>query len=219
MPDLTLYFSPRACSLACHVVLEESGLEFSAMPVRIRKDEHRRPEYLAVNPWGKVPALVVDGRTLTETPAILTLIADLAPVAPPLLPRGPALERARGHEWMSFLSSTVHPVFRPFFRPYLMLDEPAMYPRLRETGLPLYRKTLLEVDRRLAGRRWALGENYSVCDAYLLVFHIWCQREDMVGYAPDLPHWAEHRARMEDRPATQRAFAREGLSDANIRDP
>lgn len=219
MPEITLYFSPRACSLACHVALEESGIEFAAQRVRIRKDEHKRPDYLAVNPWGKVPTLVFDGQALTETHAILTLVADLAPADRALLPRGDGLERARAHEWMSFLSSTVHPAFRPFFRPYLMLDEPSMYPRLRETGLPTYRKVLLEVDRRLAGRQWALGDCYSVCDAYLLVFHIWCQREDMVGYAPDLPNWAAHRARIDARPATQRAYAREGLSAANIRDP
>jgi len=219
LAELKLYFSPRACSLACHVALEESGLAFDTEQVRIRRDEHRRPEFLAVNPWGKVPALAVDGRTLTETHAILTLIADVAPTDPPLLPPPGTLARARAHEWMSFLSSSVHPAFRPFFRPYLMHDDPEQYPRLRETGLPIYRKTLAEIDRRLAKRRWALGDDYSVCDAYLLVFHVWCQRDDMIGYAPDLPNWAEHRARIEERPATRRAFEREGLRPDNIRNP
>lgn len=216
MPELTLYFSPRACSLACHIALEESGLAFSARPVRIRRGEHRSEEYLAVNPWGKIPALVAEGQVLTETPAILTYIADLAPSTPPLLPRGDALARARAHEWMSFLSSTVHLAFRPFFRPGYLIGDEAQHPKLRETGLGHFRAALREVDRRLAGRTWALGDDYSVCDPYLFVFHVWSRREDMREYAPDLPNWDAHRARIEARPATLAALEREGVTPDNI---
>ena len=71
MPELTLFSSPRACSLACHIALEESGLPYTLEPVLVRKGEHQRPAYLAINPWGKIPALRIDNELLTEAHAIL----------------------------------------------------------------------------------------------------------------------------------------------------
>lgn len=213
MAELTLYTSPRACSLACHIALEESGLDFEAKLVRIRRAEHKTDEYLAVNPWGKIPALRVDDEVLTETHAILSYIADTAPTA--LLPAD-ALGRARAHEWMNFLSSTVHIAFRPLFRPNYLLADEALHPRLLELGVPNLRKTLSEVDRRLAGKRWALGDSYSVCDPYLLVFHIWSQRDDIRPHVADMPNWMAHRQRLEERPATWRVLEREGVTPENI---
>ena len=215
---LVLYYSPRACSLACHIALEESGLPFEARAVRIRAGEHQSAAYKAVNPWGKIPALAIGEEVLTETHAILTYIAGAAPAAKLLPPEG-TLARARAHEWMNFLSSTVHIGFRPLFRPNLLLDDPAMVPRLRATGIPILRDTVVEVDRRLAGRQWALGEHYSVCDPYLLVFYIWTQREDVVGSMPELPNYRELAARVLARPATRRALAHEGLDAAALKAP
>ena len=218
MPELTLYTSPRACSTACHVALEESGLPYTAELVRIRNGEHRREDYLRVNPWGKIPALRVDDRVLTETHAILSYIADAASPNADLIPREP-MARARAHEWMNFLSSTVHIAFRPLFRPnYLVADE-GLHPMLLELGIPNLRKTLIEVDRRLAGRRWALGDDYSVCDPYLLVFHIWSQRDDVRPHVADMLNWRAHRQRIEERPATWAALKREGITEANVRLP
>jgi glutathione S-transferase len=214
VPELTLFYSPRACSLACHIALQESGLPFTASPVRIRLGEHDTEEYRRVNPWGKVPALRIDDAVLTETPAILGYVADAAPAAN-LLPRG-ALARARAQEWMSFLSGTVHIAFRPLFRPNRLVGDESLYPALLDIGLPTLRKTLLEVDRRLEGRTWALGDDYSVCDPYLLVFHIWSQREDVIGHVADMPNWMAHRRRIEARSATQVALAREGITPENV---
>jgi glutathione S-transferase len=187
-PPLILFYSPRACSLACHIALEETGLPFEASPVRIRADEHRSEAYLRVNPKGKIPALRVGEEVLTETHAILTYIAGLAPQACLLPPEG-ALARARAHEWLNYLSSTVHIAFRPLFRPASLIDDPSLAPRLRAFGAPVLRDILAGVDRRLEGRRWALGEAYSVCDPYLLVFYIWSQREDVVGDMADMPRY------------------------------
>jgi len=217
VPELTLFFSPRACSLACHIALEESGLPFSAEAVLIRQGEHRLDAYLAQNPWGKIPALRIGNEVLTETHAILTYIGEMALPEKNLIPVEDPLQRARAHEWMNFLSSTVHLAFRPLFRPNYLIADPELYPKLHETGIPNLRKTLLEVDHRLEGRTWALGDTYSVCDPYLLVFHIWSQREDVIEHVADMPNWMAHRERIEARAATQVALAREGITPENIR--
>ena len=194
-------------------------MPFRFEPVRIRRGEHREASYLAVNPWGKIPALRIDDQVLTETQAILSYVADAAAGQVELIPRGDALGRARAHEWMNFLSSSVHIAFRPLFRPNLLLADEALYPKLQEVGLPGLRATLLEVERRLAGRTWALGDRFSVVDAYLFVFHIWSQRDDVRRHVADMPNWMAHRRRMDLRPATQTALAREGITPENIRLP
>ena len=216
MPDLILYFSPRACSLACHIALEESGLPFTAKMVKIREGQHRTEDYLRVNPWGKIPAMRIDGEVLTEAHAILSYIGDVAPADKKLLPRHDALERAHAHEWMNFLSGTVHIAFRPLFRPNYLVGDASLYPRLREVGVPTYRRTLLEVERRLTGNRWALGDDYSVVDPYLFVFYMWSQREDVVEYSPSMPLWKDLWERLYARDATQRALATEGITPDNI---
>ncbi|MEM9208256.1 MAG: glutathione S-transferase N-terminal domain-containing protein, partial [Pseudomonadota bacterium] len=108
MPNLTLYTSPRACSTACHIALEESGLDYDCEIVRIRAGETRSPAYQAIHPLGKVPALKVDDDVLTETTAIMLLIGELAAPKVTLLPDGDAVTRLRAVEWMSFLTSAVH---------------------------------------------------------------------------------------------------------------
>jgi glutathione S-transferase len=214
LPELTLYASPRACSLACHIALEESGLDYHLELVKIREGQHQTDAYLQVNPWGKIPALTIDDEVLTEAQAILSYIGDTATVD--LLPRDDALARARAHEWMNFLTSTVHIAFRPLFKPHYLISDPALYPQLQEVGIPNLRKTLLEVDRRLDGRTWALGDNYSVVDPYLLVFRIWSQREDILPHVADMPSWKAHADRIFARESTWRCLNREGITPDNI---
>jgi len=218
VPRLTLYTSPRACSTACHIALEESGLDYDIALTRIRQGEHRTDAYLSINPWGKIPALVIGDEVLTEAHAILAFTADAAAPDVALLPREP-LARARAHEWMNFLSATVHIAFRPLFRPYLLLADESLYPRLHDVAIPMLEKTLSEVDRRLAGKRWALGDDYSVVDPYLLVFWIWSQRDDIVPHVADMPNWRAHSERIFARPATWKVLAAEGITPENISDP
>ena len=217
MPSLTLFTSPRACSTACHIALAESGLDFEFNLVRIRQGEHQQDAYLSVNPWGKIPALAVDDQILTEAHAILSYIGDNAKPAP-LLPREP-LARARAHEWMNFLSATVHIAFRPLFKPQYLIGDERRYPELREVGVPNLQKTLAEVDRRLDGRQWALGDDFSVVDPYLFVFWIWSQRDDVRPLVAEIPNWQAHAKRVLARPATWNCLEKEGITKDNIRDP
>lgn len=217
MPKLTLFTSPRACSGACHIALEESGLEYDIELVKIREGQHLTEEYLRINPWGKIPALRIDDEVLTEAQAILSYIGDTS--ANNLLPRNDALARARAHEWMNFLTATVHIAFRPLFKPQYLLGDESLYPKLREVGIPNLKNTLLEVDRRLENRDWALGDSYSVVDPYLLVFWIWSQRDDVVPHVADMPNWRAHAERIFNRPATWRCLNIEGVTKNNISDP
>jgi len=214
-PRLTLYSSPRACSTGCHIALADSGLAYDLRLVRIRNGEHRQVDFLRINPRGKVPVLDIGGQILTESHAILSYVADASGAWRSF----GALERARAHEWMNFVSSTVHIAFRPLTRPAFFVDDAALFPALREAGIPRLRDTVLEVDRRLADRRFALGEAYSVVDAYLQVFWIWSQRDDIRPHLPRLPHWQAQAERIFERPATWAALAREGITPDNIRDP
>ena len=218
MPELTLFSSPRACSLACHIALEESGLPFKVNVTRIREGQHQSANYLRINPWGKIPALKIDDEVLTESHAILSYIGDNAPVEMNLIPQNDSLQRARAHEWMNFLSSTVHIAFRPLFKPQYLIGDLALYPMLHEIGVPNLRRTLLEVDHRLKGKTWALGDQYSVCDPYLLVFYIWSQREDVVEHVADMPNWKALVTRIYERDATWTCLNREGVTSENIRD-
>jgi len=213
---LNLFFSPRACSLACHIALEESDLVYNSISTKIRVNEHKADTYKALNPWGKIPILTFNKEVLTETPAILAYIADLS--SKDLIPKKNLLARARAHEWLNFLSSTVHIAFRPLFRPNVLLDREELHPELKKTGIPNLRKTLLEVERRLGGKKWALGDTYSICDPYLLVFHIWSQRDDIIEHVADMPNWMAHRKRIEAREATKRVFTTEGINAQNITD-
>jgi glutathione S-transferase len=217
LPQLTLFTSPRACSSACHIALEESGLPYDIHLVKIREGQHQSGEYLRINPWGKIPALRIGDEVLTEAQAIMSYIGDSSDKD--LLPQRDALARARAHEWMNFLASTVHIAFRPLFKPQYLIGDAELYPKLHETGIPLLRNTLLEVDRRLAGKTWALGDSYSVVDPYLLVFWIWSQRDDVVPHVADMPNWRAQAERVLARPATWSCLNREGVTKDNISDP
>lgn len=218
MPTLKIYSSPRACSTASHIALEESGLDYDYEIVRIRKGEHKSERFLELNPAGKLPVLQVDHEVLTESAAILLFVADLATPQVRLLPDEP-YARYRAIEWMGFLASAVHLSFRSLFRPQQFTDDETQHAAIRERGGRHLNEILLEVERRLGGRRWALGDDYSVVDPYLLVFHIWSQRDDIRPHLTDMPGWMAHRQRIDAREATRRVLAREGITAENITDP
>src|SRR5439155_5125116 len=108
---LTLFFTPGASSMAPHIALHEIGVPFERRPISLAKKEHRAPAYLAINPEGKVPTLLIDGRRLTEVAGILFYLAKRFPAAK-LLPDGDIEAEAQVVSWMSFIASTIHPARR-----------------------------------------------------------------------------------------------------------
>lgn len=203
---LVFYYFPRACSLAPHIVLEETGLAYERTLVDIRPGEPRNPAYLELNPSGAVPALQVGSRLLTETHAILTWLADRCPELA-LLPTVGDPARYRAHEWMNFLSSTVHPAIRAIFRPSAYAGEDAAAcaaVRVHATGK--LARAVATVERRLGDSDWALGSHYSVVDAYLFIMYLWTT-DERIPAVPPRPLWDGVAERVWQRPATRSVVA------------
>lgn len=200
----------RACSLATHIALEEAGADYEWIPVDMARNAQRSAEYLGVNPKGRVPALVTDRGVLTETPALLVYVAQTHPAAG-LLPSDP-FEFARLQEANAYLCATVHVAHAHGHRGarWVAADDAhalaAMQAKVPENmfdGLRLFE------ERYLRGP-WVMGEQYTVADPYLFTVARWLERD---GVDPTrLPRIVEHRTRVAERPATQRALARYPVS-------
>jgi glutathione S-transferase len=179
---LTLYFAPGSSSMAVHIALHEIGVPFEGRPMSFRQNDLRTPHYLALNPEGKVPTLVIDGRPLTEVAAILYYLAKRFPDAE-LLPRDDIEADAQALSWMSFAASTLHPA--------------------RRRGLDYAREVYAIADRRL-GNGWALGR-YSIADIHL--FRLYWRFANSLKPAPEtFPNLTAHFQRMMARPAVQRTI-------------
>lgn len=211
MSSIRLFYSDGACSLAPHIALEETGASFEPVRVDMASGEQRSAEFLRINPKGRVPALAVDDWVLTENPAILQFIARSFPHAG-LWP-DQLRDQARVAEWLAWIASTVHVAYAHVRRAERYAASDAALEDVRAKGLQSCRDLWQAVDARLGDGPWAIGEHYSVADAYLLVFWTW-GRGSYLGFdmANDCPHWTAHARRMGLRPAVQRAFEREGLA-------
>ncbi len=209
--NIELFYSPGACSFAPHVALEESGLDYKTYPVPVKERAHLMPEYLAVNPRGRVPALRIEGEVITEVPALLELIADLALSGPALLPTEPLL-RGRAFEWMCFLSSSVHIGFAQLWRPERFLPPGADAALLNESGKANLARWYEEIEERIGDGPWVMGEAYTVVDPYLAVFWRWGKQRLDWDMESRFPAWSGHTCRLRHRPAVQRVLADEGIT-------
>jgi glutathione S-transferase len=183
---LTLYFAPGSSSMAPHIMLHETGLPFEGRSLSLARKDAETPAYLAINPEGKVPALLIEGRVLTEVAGILFYLARRCPEAG-LLPDGIEGE-AQAISWMSFIAATLHPA--------------------RRQGEAHARRIYGLADARLGGRDWAVGTRCSIADIHL--FRLFWRFRGAIGAAPgDFPNLEAHFARMMARPAVQRTIAAE----------
>lgn len=203
---LQLFYAPGACSLASHIALEEAGLAFEPVRLDLMAAEQHRPEFRAINPDGKVPALVTPRGTLTESPAILAFIADTAP-GHALLPSDP-FARAQCASTMAWLSSTLHPAFGRYWRQGALTPDEGAWAGIKAQAASDIVGQFARLDARLAGREWIHG-GFTVVDPYVLVMRRWGSRIglDMAAF-PDL---LAHGARVAAREGAQRALAREGI--------
>jgi glutathione S-transferase len=179
---LTLYFAPGSSSFAVHIALHEIGVAFEGKPMSFKNNDLRSPDYLKLNPEGKIPTLLVDGRPLTEVAAILYFLAKRFPDAG-LLPRDDVEADAQALSWMSFAASTLHPA--------------------RRRGLEYAKQVYAVADRRL-GSGWALSQ-YSIADIHL--FRLYWRFANSLKPAPEtFPNLTAHYQRMMARPAVQRTI-------------
>ena len=137
------------------------------------KNEQKGPEYLKINPRGRVPALVIDEGTIVENTAILDFIA--AKYAPQLMPKDP-VQRARAISLMAWFSNNVHPSFTHISRPERFATDTKVFDHLKEVGRSNFHNCLKEIDGIIGSKPWILGDQFSVVDCYALVFYGWGKR-------------------------------------------
>jgi glutathione S-transferase len=200
---MKLYFSPGACSLSPHIALCEAGLEFTAERVDLRsKQTASGADFRAINPKGYVPALQLnDGTLLSEGPAIVQYIADLAP-ATGLAPAAGTLERYQLMEWLNYIGGEVHKSFSPLF-------DPAAGDDAKTAAIAAIARRLDFVAQSLQGRDYLVGNRFTVADGYLFTVLGWA------GYVKmslaDWPVLQAYVERIGARPAVQQAMRNEGL--------
>ncbi|MES2254197.1 MAG: glutathione S-transferase N-terminal domain-containing protein [Pseudomonadota bacterium] len=212
---LKLFYAPNACSLAPHIALNEAGADYEAVLVDTKNGEQRSAAYLAINPKARVPSLATDRGILTEVPVLLAYIARIFPDAKlaPMAWKTPddQFDFFEMQSFNTYLASTIHITYAHLFRPERYADSDAAKADMRAKVAKSLGDQLQLVEERFAdGREWVHGAQYTVSDPYLYVFTRWLDREGAGGIAR-FPKLAEHRARMQARPAVQKTLEQEGL--------
>lgn len=205
---LKLYYTASTCSLATHIVLEEVGADYSTVRIDFTTAQQTSPEYLKINPKGRVPALVTDEGILTETPAMLVYVAQRFPQAR-LAPMEDPFFFAEIQSFNSYLCSSVHVAHAHRMRGHRWVDADdkaaiaAMQRKVPESvgaGFEL-------IEREMLKGPWVMGDQYTVCDPYLFTLAQWLEK-DGVDLAR-IPRVIDHRRRMSERPAVKKAVAEE----------
>jgi glutathione S-transferase len=207
MAMLKLYFATGTCALATHIALEEAAAPYEAVQLDFGSQAQRSPEYLAVNPKGRVPALVTESGTLTETPALLVYVAQRFPTAE-LAPLADPFALAQVQEFNSYLCATVHVAHAHGRRGSRWADDAAAIEAMKGKVPATMTDCAALIESKLLKGPWVMGERYTICDPYLFTIATWLEG-DGVDTAK-LPRVVEHRRRMLARPAVKKAVAAEG---------
>jgi glutathione S-transferase len=200
---MKLYYSSGSCALSPHIVALEAGIPVETVTVDLKtKTVAEEGDYWAVNPKGYVPALELDGgEVLTEGPAIVQYLADLNPESG-LAPANGSFERVRLQEALNYITSEIHKTYSPLFRPDVL-------PAVREDRLAYLRRRYALLDKQLGGRKYLLGDRFSIADAYLYAVTRWAR-----GVKLDLSEFQNVEAfqkRVGSRKAVLEALRDEGL--------
>lgn len=173
---MKLYFAPGACSFVAHVALEivkaSGGPDYEPALVKLHKGEHQTPEYLAMNPNGQVPVLIVDGQPLTQIVAICDYLDRRFPDAG-LLP-GALMPRAQALSQLAWMNNTVHPTFTHIFRPDNFVESESAKAESRKVATANFRTYLSRIQGWIANANpyWH-GARLSVHDAYAFTLLRW----------------------------------------------
>lgn len=168
---MKLFYMPGACSLAPHITLEWIGQPFEV--IRVERGKTNDPEYLKVNPLGKVPALVKeDGSLMVEASAILLYLAERYPEAN-LGAENNIDRRYELNRWMSHFTGNVHPAFFPFFAPLRYSKSVESHDSLRESAFEVIGKNLEFLEEHMSNRTYMIGSHRTIADPYLFVFLRW----------------------------------------------
>jgi glutathione S-transferase len=205
---MKLMYSPGACSVGIHVLLEEIGKPYEAQLVNLREGGQFKPEFTAVNPKSKVPTLVRDdGSVLTEYPAIAFWLARSNPEKK-LLPED-VESQTRGIEALDYAVATIHMQgFSRLFRASNYTPNPADEDKVKERGKEIVEKGFAVIDKALAGKDYVAG-SFSIADSALFYVEFWGGKRMGMKLPPNCE---AHLNRMLARPAVQRVMQQEGLN-------
>jgi glutathione S-transferase len=201
---LKLFQSPGSCARAAHIALEEADAAYESVPLSLSAGDQLKPEYLAINPKGRVPALVTDHGILTETPAILTYLAQLYPESSLALPADP-FRFAQIQSFNLYLCATVHVAHAHKMRGKRWADDPAAIAEMRRKVPETVGAGFAMIETQFFQGPWVMGEAFSICDPYLFVIGEWMEGD---GVDPvRFPKLLDHRARRAARPSVARVNA------------
>ena len=203
---LKFYYAPHTCALASHIALEQAGAAYETVRVDFATNGQRTPEYLAINPKGRVPALVTDRGVLTETPAILLFICQSYPKAR-LAPLDDVFALAQVQSFNSYLCSTLHVAHAHRMRGYRWADDPAAIAEMQRKAPQAVSECFALVEHEMFKGPWVMGDTYGICDMYLFTLAQWLEA-DRVDLKK-LPKVVDHRRRMSELPVVRRVVAEE----------
>ena len=208
MANLKLFVAPNTCARVPTIALEEIGATFETELVRTAANQQNSPEFLKLNPKGKVPTLLIDGVPLTENVAILTWLAETHPEANLMPEAGSKLDKVKQTADLAFFSATVHPTVTRIAMPLKFIEDKALsFEIVRPVGVEAMNKIKDMIELRLADGPWWYGDTWSIVDGYL--YWVW-GRITGVGYPSEAyPNIRKHFDLNNNRPAVQRAMARE----------
>ena len=200
----TLYYATGPCALASHLALEYAGAPYKAVRVDFSKQEQRSPDYLRLNPKGRVPALITDRGVLTETPALLQFISQSFPDAK-MMPLDDSFLLARANEFNSYRCSTVHVAHAHRVRGVRWADDAQAIEAMKNKVPQVMGDCFELIERDMLKGTWVLGERFSTCDMYLFTLAQWLK-----GDGVDIncfPKVADHFMRMAADPVVVKVLA------------
>ena len=201
-----LYYAPGTCALASHITLEEAGADYTTERLNFKANQQNSPDYLAINPKGRVPSLVTDRGTLTETPAMLAYIAQSFPQAK-LAPLDDAFAFAQVQAFNSYLCSTVHVAHAHKLRGARWATEESSFADMKRMVPKTVGACVAMIEQKMFRGPWVMGDTYTICDPYLFTIAQWLEG-DSVDIA-STPKLADHFRRMTERPAVRKVMEQE----------
>jgi glutathione S-transferase len=203
---MKFFYAPNTCSLASHIALEEAGAEYEAIRIDFTKADQKKPDYLAINPKARVPALVTEQGVLTETPALLVYVAQRYP-ASKLAPIEDPFALAEVQAFNSYLCSTVHVAHAHRMRGYRWADDEAAFESMRRKAPQAVAECFSLIERDMLREPFVMGDTLTVCDFYLFTLAQWLEADGVD--IESLPKVKDHRRRISERPSVKKVVAAE----------
>lgn len=205
-----LFYAPGSAAMAPHAILEEIGAKHELVPVDLKSKAHQKPEYLKLNPKGRVPVLIDGKFVMTESAAIIMHLADRHPEAK-LAPAVGTPERGHWYQWLLYLTNTLQPAFLEYFYPERSFpDAPNTQQQLKASAEHRLAAMFIYIDSELAVRGpYLLGDTFSAADIFMHMLARWSRWFEKPAYR--YIHIKQLTDLVRARPAVQRMMKAQGI--------